>query len=66
MLSEKNNILIVNQYAKSIYEDQMPYIIYDNIKSLSKNLHGGANNPENASTRKAGEHIFCRYSMSTI
>ena len=52
MLSEKNNILILNQYAKSIYEDQMPYIIYDDIKSLSKNLHGGANNPENASTTR--------------
>ena len=66
MLPEKNNTLILNQYWKSIHEDQIAYIIYADIKSFSEKLHGGANNPENASTRKAGKHILCGYSISTI
>ena len=40
----------------------MPYIIYADTESLI----GCANNPENFSTTKIGEHIPCRYSMSTI
>ena len=66
MLSEKINTLTLNQYAKSIYENQMPYIIYSEIKSLSKKLHGCENNPKNTLTKTAGEHIFCEYSMSII
>ena len=31
-----------------------------------KNIHGCANNPENFSTTKIGEHVPCGYSMSTI
>ena len=54
MFSEKINTLILNQSAKSIYEDQMPYIIYAEIKSLSKKLHGYENNPKNALTKTAG------------
>ena len=66
MLFENNNTLILNQYAKSIFEDKMPCIIYADIKSLSKKLHGSASNPENASKNKAGQHILCGYSISTI
>ena len=38
--------------------DKMPYIIYADIESLVKKLDGCANNPENSSTTKIGEHIF--------
>ena len=61
MTSEKNNILGFNQYTKS---DKMPYIIYADIESLIKKKRDGcANNPENSSTIKVGEHIPCGYSM---
>ena len=67
MLSEKNNILGFNQYIKS---DKMPYIIYADIESLikkkKKKRDGCANNPENSSATKVGEHIPCGYSMWTI
>ena len=29
-------------------------------------MNGYANNPENSSTKKNGEHVPCEYSMSTI
>ena len=36
----------------------MPYIIYADIESLiKKKIDGYANNPENVSTTKIGEHI---------
>ena len=63
MSSEKDNTLEFNQDMKS---DKMPYIIYADIESLIKKTDGYANNPENYSTTKIGEHIPCRYSMSTI
>ena len=44
----------------------MPYITYAEIESLIKKKDECANNPENSSTTKVGEHIPCRYSMSTI
>ena len=44
----------------------MPYIIYANMESLIKKVDGCANNPENSSTTKIGEHIPCGYSISTI
>ena len=43
----------------------MPYIIYVDIESLIK-IDGCANNLENSSKTKIGEHIPCGYSMSTI
>ena len=63
MPSEKDNILEFNQYMKS---DKMPYIIYADIESLIRKIDGCANNPENFSTTKIGEHIPCGYSMPTI
>ena len=63
MPSEKDNILEFNQYMES---DKMPYIIYADIESLIKKIDGFANNPENSSATKIGEHIPCGYSMSTI
>ena len=63
MPSEKYNILEFNQYMNS---DKMSYIIYADIKPLIKKLDGYANNPENSSTTKIGEHIPCGYLMSTI
>ena len=63
MLSEKDDILEFNQYMKS---DKIPYIIYADIESLIKKVKRCANNPENSSTTKIGEHIPCEYSMSTI
>ena len=47
-------------------KDKMPYIIYADIASLIKKIDGCANNPENSSTIKIGEHIPCGYSMATI
>ena len=44
----------------------MPYIIYADSESLTKKIDGCANNPENSSTTKIGEHIPCGYSMSII
>ena len=61
--SEKNNILEFNQYMKS---DEMPYIIYADIKSLSKKIDGCVNKPEFSSKTEIGEHVSCGYSMSTI
>ena len=56
--SEKDNILEFNQYMKS---DEKPYIIYAGIECLIKIVDGCANDPENSSTTKIGEHIPCRY-----
>ena len=60
---EKDNRLELIQYMKS---DKMQYIIYADIESLIKKIGGCANNPENSSTAKIGEHIPCGNSMSTI
>ena len=63
MLSEKDNILEFNQYMKS---DKISYIIYADMESFIKKVDGCANNPENSSTTKIGEHIPWGYSVSTI
>ena len=44
----------------------MTYIIYADIEFLIKRIDGCANNPENSSTVKIGEHVPCGYSMSTM
>ena len=46
--------------------DKMPYIIYADIESLIKKIDGCANNPQNSSTTKTGEHAPLGYSMPTI
>ena len=63
MPSEKDKILEFKQYVKS---DKMPYIIYADIESLIRKVERCANNQENTSTTKIGEHIPFGYSMSTI
>ena len=63
MPSEKVNILELNQYKKS---DIMPYIIYADMESFTENIDGGADNTENSSTTKIGQHVPCGYSMSII
>ena len=63
MPSEKDNILEFNQYLDS---DKMPCIIYADIFNYKIDIDGCANNPENFSTTKIGEHILCGYSVSTI
>ena len=62
MPSENDYILVFNQYIKS---DKMPHIIYADIGSLIKKIDGCANNPENSSTTKIGEHVSFGYSTST-
>ena len=42
------------------------YMFYADIESLIKKLDGCANNPQNSSTTKMGEHSPCGYSISTI
>ena len=44
----------------------MTYIIYADIESLIRKIDGYTNNPENSLITKIGEHIPCRYSVSTI
>ena len=61
--SEKDIVLEFNQYMKS---DKMSYIIYADIEFLIKKMYGYAKNPENSSTTKIGEHIYCQCSMSTV
>ena len=63
MPSEKDKILEFNQYIKS---NKTPYIIYADMESVIKKIDGCANNPENSSTTKIGEHIPCGYLMATI
>ena len=63
MLSGKDNILEFNHYMKS---DKMPCIFYAGIESLIREIDECANNPENSSTTKIGEHVPGGYSMSTI
>ena len=63
MLSEKDNILEINQKMKS---DKIPYIIYADVESLIKKIEGCANNPENSSTGKIDEHVSCGYPISAI
>ena len=46
--------------------DKMLYIIYADIESLVRKTDGCANNPENSSIMKIGEHIPYGHSMSTI
>ena len=63
MPSDKDNMLEFNEYMKS---DKMPYTIYTDMEFLIKKIDECANNPENFSTTKIGEHIPSGYSMSTI
>ena len=44
----------------------MPYITYADMESFIKKRDGCANNPENSSATKIGQHIPCGYSMLTI
>ena len=41
-----------------------PYIIYADMDSLIKEIDDCANNPENSSTTKIGQHIPCGCSVS--
>ena len=63
MPSEKYNTLEFYKYMKS---DKMTFIIYVDIELLIEKIDGCADNLENYSTTKIGDHILCRCSMSTI
>ena len=58
-----DNIFELIPYMKP---DKISYIIYADIESLVEKIDGCANNSENSSTIKIGEHIFFGYSMSII
>ena len=58
MPSETDKMLEFNQYMKL---HKMSYTIYVDIQSLIRKRDGWANNPENFSTTKIGEHIPCGY-----
>ena len=62
MPSEKENMLAF----KHMKSDKMPCIIYADTESLIKKIDGCENNSEKSSIRKAGKHIPCGYSLSTI
>ena len=63
MPCEEDNILKFNQYMNS---GKMPYIIYADIESLSKEIDGCAYNSKNSSTTKICEYIPCECSKLTI
>ena len=44
----------------------MPYIVYAGLESLIKKIDGYSSSTETSLTTKIGEHISCRYLMSTI
>ena len=46
--------------------DKMSHVIYAHIESLMKKINTYANNPENSSTTKFGEHIPYACSMSAL
>ena len=60
--SQKGNILKFYQYMKS---DKTPCIIYADLGSWIKKIDGCVKNPEKYIKTKIGEHIPCRYSIST-
>ena len=53
---QKRIILEFNQHMMS---DKMPYITYADMESLIKKIDECANNPENSSAIKLGEHNPC-------
>ena len=61
--SEDTIILEFNQYWKY---DNTKFIIYADLQSLNKKWDECKNNFEKSFTTKVGEHISCRYPMSTI
>ena len=61
--SEDTVMLEFNQYWKY---DNTRFIIYADLQSLNKKLDECKNNFEKSFTAKVGEHISCRYPMSTI
>ena len=63
MPSEKENIL---EFKEDIKSDKMQYIIHADIEFLIRKIDGCANSPQNYSATKIGEHIPCKYTMSTI
>ena len=63
MPSEKDRISEFNQFMKL---DKLSCIICADIEALIRRIDGCANNPENSSTTKIGEHIPCGYPMSII
>ena len=63
MSLKKDKILEFKEYMKS---DKMQYIIYADIEFLIIKIDGRKNNPKKISKTKIGEHIPCRYSISTI
>ena len=52
--SEVSKILEFHKYQKSNKEK---FIIYADLECLIEKVDGYKNNPENASTKKVGEHI---------
>ena len=44
----------------------MSAIIYANLELLIEKIYRHANNPKIPSRTKIGEHIHCRYSISTM
>ena len=51
MLSQKDNILQLNQYMKSL---KIQYVIYADLESLIIKIDGCANNSEKSSTARIG------------
>ena len=63
MPSEDTKILEFNQYQKS---DKIPFIIYEDLKSLIWKSDVHENNPEKLSTAKVEKHILPSVSISIM
>ena len=63
MPSKEIKILEFNQFFKS---DKVLYVVYTDLESLITRINECKNNPDKSSTTKIGEHIPCRYLMSTL
>ena len=63
MPSEDTKLLEFNQYQKS---DEVPFIIYADLESLTEKIDWCKNNPENSFTTKVAEHNSSVFLLSTI
>ena len=63
MLTQKSNILEINQHVKS---DKIFQIIYADIEPSTKKVDNCKKNPKKSLTTKVGKHILSKYFILTL
>ena len=63
MLTQKSNILEINQHVKS---DKIFQIIYADIEPSTKKVDNCKKNPKKSLTTKVGKHILSEYFILTL